>query len=235
MLIKVFPHGKGSGNASIEYLLRLDYHDRKENPPKVVRGDPLLTRDLIDSIEREWKYTSGVISWSAEDTVTDYDQDEVIENFEEIAFAGLESDQFNILWVRHSHVNRCELHFVIPRMELSTGNAFNAFPPGWQKDFDPLRDFENIKHCWTRPDDPERARIFSPSSADIIESRLNRWGKNPTKSEKDKARGLINNYNQEQIENGLITNRADIITSFREVGLEINRESKSFITVKDPE
>ncbi len=235
MLIKVFPHGKGCGSSSIEYLLRLDYHGRKENPPEVVRGDPLLTRDLIDCIDREWKYTSGVISWSGDDTVTGDDQDEVMENFEEIAFAGLEPDQFNILWVRHSHVQRCELHFVIPRMELSTGNAFNAFPPGWQKDFDPMRDYENIKHDWTRPDDPERARMFTPSSADLIESRLNRWGQNSSKSEKDKARDLINNYLKEQIECGLITNRPDIITSLRGAGLEINRESKLFITVKDPE
>ena len=235
MLIKVFPHGRGNGGASIEYLLRRDYHGRKESPPKVVRGDPLITRNLIDSIDREWKYTSGVVSWSGEDTVTENQQNEVIEDFEEIAFAGLEPDQFNILWVRHSHVNRCELHFVIPRLELSTGNAFNAFPPDWQKDFDPLRDYENIKHGWTRPDDPERARMFTPSSADIIESRLTRWGQNPTKKEKDRTRDLINNYIQRRIENGLITNRPDIITSLREIGLEINRESKSFITIKDPE
>ena len=235
MLIKAFPHGKGGGSAPVEYLLRLDYHGRKENPPEVLRGDPLVTRELIDSIGREWKFTSGVYSWSGEDEVTPDQIEEAMDKFEEVAFAGLEPDQYNILWVHHSHVNRCELHFVIPRMELSTGNAFNAFPPGWQKDFDPLRDYENIKHNWTRPDDPERARMFTPSNADIIEARLSRWGQNPTKQEKEKARDVINNYIRNQIENGIITNRSDITTSLKEVGLEINRESKNFITVKDSE
>ena len=233
MLIKAFPHGKGGGSAPVEYLLRLDYHGRKENPPEVLRGNPLLTRDLIDSIDREWKFTSGVCSWSGEDTVTSEQIQEVMDKFEQVAFAGLEPDQYNILWVHHSHVNRCELHFVIPRMELLTGNAFNAFPPGWQKDFDPLRDYENIKHNWTRPDDPERARMFTPSNADIVEARLNRWGQNSTKQEKEKARDVINNYIKNQIENGIITNRSDITISLKEIGLEINRESKNFITVKD--
>ena len=235
MLIKVFPHGKGGGSASVEYLLRLDYHGRKENPPEVLRGDPLLTRDLIDNIDREWKFTSGVCSWSGEDEVTPDQIKEVMDKFEEVAFAGLEADQYNILWVHHGHVNRCELHFVIPRIELSTGNAFNAFPPGWQKDFDPLRDYQNIKHNWTRPDDPARARMFTPSNADIVEARLTRWGQNTTKQDKEKARDVINNYIKNQIENGIITSRSDIITSLREIGLEINRESKNFITVKDSE
>ena len=233
MLIKAFPHGKGGGSSPIGYLLRLDYHGRKESPPEVLRGDPLMTRDLIDSIDREWKFTSGVCSWSGEDEVTPKQIKEVMDKFEEVAFAGLEPDQYNILWVHHTHVNRCELHFVIPRMELSTGNAFNAFPPGWQKDFDPLRDYENIKHNWTRPDDPARARMFTPSNADITEARLNRWGQNPTKQEKEKARDVINEYIRNQIENGLISNRSDITISLREIGLDINRESKNYITVKD--
>ncbi len=235
MLIKAFPHGRGGGSSPIEYLLRRDYHGRKENPPEVLRGDPILTRDLIDSIAREWKFTSGVCSWSGEDTVTSDQQQEVMDRFEEVAFAGLEPDQYNILWVRHSHTNRCELHFVIPRIELSTGNAFNAFPPGWQKDFDPLRDYENIKYGWTRPDDPERSRMFTPSNADILEARLSRWGQNPTKEEKEKARDVINGYVKDQIESGIIHNRSDIIISLREIGLTINRESKNFITVMDSE
>lgn len=59
-------------------------------------------------------------------------------------------------------------------MELSTGKAFNAFPPGWEKDFAPLRDLENLRNGWTRPNDPERARMFASGKADIIEARLTR-------------------------------------------------------------
>ena len=235
MLIKPFPHGKSKGNAAIDYLLRLDYFWRKEKPPEILRGDPEITRELVNSIDREWKFTAGVCSWSGDDTVTSDDETEVIDRFEELAFAGLEPDQYDILWVRHIHANHHELHFVIPRMELSTGKAFNAFPPGWEKDFGHLRDYLNTKHNWTRPNDPERKRMFTPNNADIIEARLTRWGQNQTKQEKENTKDIINEYLRTQIENGLIQNRSDIITSLREIGLDINRESKNFITVMDSE
>lgn len=172
MMIKAFPHGKGEGTMPTRYLVRLDYHGRKENPPTVLRGDVDMTRALIDSIDREWKFTAGVCSWGPEDVVTPEQEIQVMDDFEAVAFAGMQPDQYNILWVRHSHGGHHELHFVIPRMELSTGKAFNAFPPGWQHAFDPVRDLHNIRNGWTRPDDPERARLFAPSTADIIEARL---------------------------------------------------------------
>ncbi len=62
MMIKVFPHGKGNGIGPTRYLVRQDYHGRKEHPPVVLRGDPDMTRRLIDSIDREWKFTAGVCS-----------------------------------------------------------------------------------------------------------------------------------------------------------------------------
>ncbi|MEB6138280.1 relaxase/mobilization nuclease domain-containing protein, partial [Klebsiella pneumoniae] len=54
----------------------------------------------------------------------------IIDRFEAVAFAGLESDQYNILWVRHEHANHHELHFVTPRVELSSGKSLNIRPPG---------------------------------------------------------------------------------------------------------
>jgi len=235
MMIKPFPQGKGNGTGPTRYLVRLDYHGRKENPPVVLRGDPDMTRALIDSIEREWKFTAGVCSWGPEDTITPEQEIQVMNNFEAVAFAGMQSDQYNILWVRHSHAGHHELHFVIPRMELSTGKAFNAFPPGWEKEFGPFRDLENIRHGWTRPDDPERARLFAPSKADLIEARLIRWGKNPTRNEKEKARDSINDYIKAKLDTCTVRDRADVVTALREAGLEINREGKDYITVKDPD
>ena len=235
MLIKVFAHGKGSGNAAVNYLLRMDYYGRQEHPPIILRGDPETTKELINSIDRKWKFTAGVCSWSGEDTVTPEQETEVITRFEELAFAGLEHDQYNILWVRHRHANHHELHFVIPRLELPTVKAFNAFPPGWEKDFGHFRDYMNIKHNWTRPNDPDRKRMFTPSNADIIEARLTRWKQNPTRDDKEHVRTMINNFVKENIENGLIHDRADIINNLQEVGLEINREGKDYISVKDPD
>ena len=58
MLMKVFPHGTGEGDKPSRYLVRPDYPGRDTAPPQVLRGDPVMTRALIDSIERRWKFTS---------------------------------------------------------------------------------------------------------------------------------------------------------------------------------
>ena len=47
------------------------------------------------------------------------------------------------------------------RSARSAGKSLNIAPPGWQKTFDPLRDWQNHKHGWTRPDDPERRRTLA--------------------------------------------------------------------------
>ena len=46
--------------AQLSTILRLDYPGRKESPPEVLRGDPALTRALIDSQDRQWKFSAGL-------------------------------------------------------------------------------------------------------------------------------------------------------------------------------
>ena len=70
MYIKIFPHGKGTGQAAVNYLTRMDYPGRTENPPVVLRGEPELTKALIASQDRQWKFCAGVLSWGPEDHVT---------------------------------------------------------------------------------------------------------------------------------------------------------------------
>ena len=235
MLMKVFPHGMGEGNKPTRYLVRMDYPGREENPPEVLRGDPAMTRALIDSIDRRWKFTSGVLAWHPGDKVSPEKEEEVMDAFERIAFAGLEPDQRNVLWVRHSHAGHHELHFVIPRLELSGGNDFNACPPGWRKDFDVFRDLFNWREGWARPDDPARAREDLPKKADLFKARLERWGKEVKESESDKAREVIHAYLKEKIDQGLVSDRAGIFAALKEAGLSINRAGKDYISVKDQE
>ena len=170
--MKVFPHGKGGGHAPTHYLVRMDYPGRKECPPTVLRGNVALTRKLIDSLDTTWKFTAGVLSWHPDDIVTPDQERKVMDSFEAVAFAGLEEDQRNILWVRHGHAGHPELHFVIPRVELGSGKAFNPCPPGWQKAFDIFRDLLNVTEGWASPDDPARARIHTPDHADLHKARL---------------------------------------------------------------
>lgn len=235
MYMKVFPHGQGAGEGPTHYLVRPDYPGRDERPPEVLRGDPEQTRALIDSLDNKWKFTAGVLSWHPDDKVTPEQEQRLMDEFEQVAFAGLETDQRNILWVRHSHAGHHELHFVIPRMELSSGKAFNPCPPGWQKHFDVLRDLHNHREGWARPDDPARARLHAPEHADLHKARLLRWGKTPSADERDEAKQAIHDYLRQRIEQGAVTSRADVLTALLETGLEINRAGRDYITVKDPE
>lgn len=235
MYIKVFPHGKGNGKSPTYYLVRLDYPNRKENPPVVLRGDVEETQKIIDSLSTQWKFTAGVLSWHPDDAVSPEKEQEIMNAFENLAFAGLEQDQRNILWVRHSHAKHHELHFVIPRVELYGGKAYNPCPPGWQKSFDVLRDYFNIKENWARPDDPTRARLYVPEQADLNNARLIRWGKTPLKKEeREQAKETLHSYIIQQIEQGKIKNRTDIIQALQDIGLQINRQGKDYITVTEP-
>ncbi len=233
MYIKVFPHGQGGGSGPVDYLLRMDYPGRSDSPPTLLRGDADMTRDIIDAQSRKWKFSAGVCSWGPEDTVTPQQERQLMDDFERLAFAGLEPDQYNILWVRHSHAGHHELHFVIPRVELSTSKAFNAFPPGWQKDFDQLRDLYNWREKWARPNDPARARFCTPAHADLHKARLLRWGKTPKPDERAEAKAAIHNYIRAMMDSGQVHNRDSLIMVLTDAGLEINRTGKDYITVKD--
>ena len=133
MLIKFFRNGKGAGAGPVGYLVAdkvLAYDDNcdlirdadghpvtvsREPLPEVLRGNPARTEALIDASRHQWTYRAGVISFAVEDAPTDEQQAEVMGHFERLAFAGLDPTQYDVLWVRHTHEDRVELHFCTPR------------------------------------------------------------------------------------------------------------------------
>ena len=235
MLMKVFPHGTGDGDRPVRYLIREDIPSRKEHPPEVLRGDPKLTAALINSIERRWKFTSGVLAWHPDDDVNEAQECDVMDAFERVAFAGLEADQRHILWVRHRHAGHHELHFLIPRMELSSGKDFNACPPGWQKDFSVFRDLFNWREGWAKPDDPARARDFLPDKADLLHAQAARWNREIKSSDRDEAKASITELLKGRLIQGDIKSREDVLRILQEEGLHISRTGKDYIGVVVPE
>lgn len=223
MLVKFFPRGTGSGSGPVEYAIRSDIGGREEQAPEILRGDADQTRDLIDSIDREWRYTSGVISFAPEDSPSEAQQQQVMDEFEQAAFAGLDADQYDILWVRHQHTSggRVELHFVTPRMELTTGKALNIAPPGWKHLYDPLRDALNAEHGWARPDDPERARDLQEGPQKAVE--------------RIQGRDAVHGYLTAQIASGAVYDRVSLVQSLQDAGMEVSRQGKDYVTAVDPE
>ena len=237
MLIKFFARGTGGGRGPVEYITRKDdpTTGKLRYPvPEIVRGNPVITRRLIDSLEFKHKYRSGVLSFAPEDAPTDKQTEAIIDSFEKYAFAGLNKDAYNTLWVKHTHTgdDRVELHFVTPRVELYTGLSLNIAPPGWHGYFKPWQTSWNIKQGWARPDEPTRKRIYEPGYMALINADREAKGLEPLTD----TRQLLTEYVLSRVEAGLVTGRDDMIELLtEELGLEITRAGDDYITVLDPE
>ena len=237
MLIKFFNRGTGSGKGAVNYLTReSDPITKKlrEPAPEVLRfGNPSLTADIIDSLKFQHKYRSGVLSFAPFDAPSEKEQQKLIDDFEAIAFPGIEDNNRNILWVRHQHTdsNRIELHFLTPRVELSTGKSLNIAPPGWRSYFQPWQDKWNLESGWARPDDPRRARAISPTHT-AFEAKRNQQQGTPSK---DEIRHRIGATIREEFARGKINSRPDILKTLEDNGYEILRTTKKSITIKNPE
>nr|WP_323778397.1 relaxase/mobilization nuclease domain-containing protein [Amylibacter sp.] len=238
MLIKFFRNGKGAGAGPVGYLVAdkvLAYDENRdlirdadgqpitvtrEPLPEVLRGNPDRTEALIDASRHQWTYRAGVISFAAEDAPTEEQQAEVMDGFERLAFAGLDPTQYDVLWVRHTHEDRVELHFCTPRLELTSGRSLNIAPPGYEKAFDSLRDVMNQRHGWADPMELERTQ----EARDTIETRTRAQG-----------RDELHAWLQDQISVGLITDRATMIDALTDAGYDLPRVGKAYLTARDPD
>ena len=238
MLIKLFRSGKGGGAAPVDYLIApqvLAYDGNRDlirddtgvplmksrDPlPEVLAGDPDHTRALIDACPHAWTYRAGVISFDKDDHPSEERQQAVMDAFDELAFAGLDRDQVDMLWVRHSHEGRVELHFCTPRMELTSGKSLNIAPPGYQKAMDALRDMLNKEHGWADPQDPARAQ----DTKQLPEKKLRAQGRED-----------LQNWLEDLIVAGRISSRPDMVAALEGAGFELPRQGKTYLTVKDPD
>ena len=163
-MIKFLSHGTGSGVKAVKYLLgRLDANGEERKEVIVLRGDPVLVGRLTDTLKFKHKYTSGVIAWHLDDNPTDEDIAQILDDFEALAFAGLAPSQYALSAILHvDHNGSKHIHWIAPRVELSSGHSLNVAPPGHLTAFDALRDRWNYRRGWARPDDPDRKRLFNP-------------------------------------------------------------------------
>ncbi|UYV37589.1 relaxase/mobilization nuclease domain-containing protein [Rhodobacteraceae bacterium D3-12] len=238
MLIKFFRNGKGAGAGPVGYLVAdkvLAYDENRdlirdadgqpmtvtrEPSPEVLRGNPDRIEALIDASRHQWTYRAGVISFAAEDAPTEEQQAEVMDGFERLAFAGLDPEQYEVLWVRHTHEDRVELHFCTPRLELTSGRSLNIAPPGYEKAFDSLRDVMNQRHGWADPMELERVQEVR----DTIEAPARAQG-----------RDELHAWILDQVSVGLITDRGSMLDALTDAGFDIPRTGKAYLTAQDPD
>lgn len=234
-MIRLFKHGDGSGRAAVRYLLDEEVAAYDANRkrisgktevrtvlPEVMRGDPDQTIALIDSNHRKWRYVSGVIAFAAEDQPSQDELAAVMDDFELSAFAGLEADQYHCLWVKHVHKGNVELHFIVPRVELYEGAAFNPAPPRSESYFNAFRDYWNSAKGWARPDDPNRRRTLRH----VFESE-----------DRAQIRDAIRAHVISKIELRQVRDHSDVLAALRELeedGMEIKPPRPSKRPPKKP-
>lgn len=189
--------------------------------PEVLRGSPDMTREIIDSLRFKQKYTSGVVAFHEDDSPSEQQQREVMDKFEDLAFAGLNKEDCNILWIRHTHCGNVELHMVVPRVEMKSGKSLNIAPPGWRNKFDALRDTFNYRHGWARPDDPARARKVQSSP----------HYRNPELMHREQFKKMIGQLVEKGIQEGEIVDSTGVVDLLKRYGT-ISRSGKGYTTVR---
>ena len=228
MIIKFMKHGRGSAKGAINYLLAdSDHKGEKRASVQVLRGTPDLVAAIADSLEFEWKYTSGVIAFEPSDKPTPEQVQNVLDDFERTAFAGLEPDQYSYTAVLHGeNGGGMHVHFIAARVELHTKKSLNIAPPGHEKMFNAFRDKWNFSLGWASPGEKSRQRT---RSSDLHHLREHIGASLATREDEKSA---ITNYLVAQIADKKIRNRADLIAEIQSLGLEISRISKDSISIK---
>ena len=242
MIIGFSKHGLGVGSGPVDYLtagMPISYmlndnnkHGEKRDPaPELLRGNPTKTRDLIDSLTFKYHYTSGVLSFAPEDQVSPTREKDIMDTFESTAFAGLERNQYDILWIRHTHTGRHEMHFLVPRCELRTGKSLNISPPHSRPLFDSLRSTINLRYNFADPDDPSRSRQVSlPNHIARLQAKEGRAGK----TTRAVLQSNVTQYIQSGVNMGQIHSREDVLSAIDKAGMTVVRIGKDYITIKDP-
>lgn len=237
MHIKFLDHGKGSPAKASAYLLdKLDHQGNVRAGIEVLRGDATTFNAICYSSPHLWKYTSGVIAWAKDDAPTDEQIKEVLNDFEQHAFAGLDPSQYHLFAVLHTDDDGSKhIHVLTPRIDIESGKSLNIGPPGHEKYFDSLRDYFNTKYKWSRPDDllfsqttqePNHVAKLNVQASKILS---NQDIENLPKKQFCKA---FDNYVRALLSTQTVKNRTDLIDCISELdGINSIRPSKNFLAI----
>ncbi|MDY6511473.1 relaxase/mobilization nuclease domain-containing protein [Acinetobacter faecalis] len=236
--IKFLEHGKGSAAHASAYLLdRLDHRGNVRAGVQVLCGDATTFNAICHASPHLWKYTSGVIAWSKDDDPTDAQIMEVLKDFEEHAFAGLEQSQYHLFAVLHTDDDGSKhIHVLAPRLDIQSGKSLNIAPPGHEKHFDALRDYFNTKYQWSRPDD---LLLMQTTQEPNYVAKLNAQAKEHMLSEDltvlmpKQFRKTIDNHIKTLLRTQTIQNSNDIFKCISQLkGVESVKQNKESLTVE---
>lgn len=226
MLIKFFVGGKkyNAPKNAMDYLLRQQAkhteNDRKNI--KILKGNPQKSVDLASSLEFAQQYKMGCLSFE-EANINDTIKQQIMADFEQMVFAGMQEEQYDICWVEHTDKGRLELNFFIPQVELTTGKRFQTYyARADQKRFRAWQDITNQEYKFTDPNDPTKRQTLAKSD------------KRVSKKATDLKEQYANKV-KELYSTGQIKNRDELVRYFEQNGYSVPRQGKDYITIITPQ
>ena len=221
MIVKILGNkGGGSAGAAIDYMLG---KERDREGAILISGDPDLTARLADNLDFQNRYTVGVLSFE-EANLEEQQKQEIMQSFEETLLAGLDRDQYDITWIEHTDKERLELNFVIPNVELSTGKRLQ---PYFDQADRPLvenwKQVINFDYGLSDPHAPDKAQAIKTLNSQNLPENVK------------EIKQQIGTAIAEQISNGNIQNRQDVVNTLENAGFEITRQTERSISIKNPD
>ncbi len=219
MVVQFFKGGrtKQGAKSAVAYLLN---ERLEQGTAKVYAGNSDLTLKIINSINRKWKFTSGVISFEEPYEKVSSLLPQIKEEFERTFFPGLNKDQYNILYVLHTDKGRAELHFLVPRTELTTGKDLSIYTH--KKDLmkkDLFQQYINNQYNLSNP--------LAKEKQETLKIEEKKWSNDNKELKKQ-----VHSYVEEAIQKGLVGNREEVINLLQDAGFEIKRRGKDYISIK---
>jgi len=215
--------GTGPVEEAIDYVLaEKDHNGVVRADVQILAGNAGELRRVCDGIKHKQKYKSAVFAFTLGDNPTRAELNEVISNFEKVAFAGLKKGTYSYFAVLHKESDGGQhLHILSACVHLETGKAYNPAAPGWQKDYGPMRDYLNAKNGWAKPDDPARARLVTGGARQKFEE----W-----KVGIDIRQQIADLISAEVI-SGEIKSREDVRKKLESYGVVSDKQSKKSISM----
>ena len=224
MIVQFFRYGNGLSKGPLDYLLG---KDRDRDYAKVLQGDVSEVSGLIDTSPYAKKYTSGCLSFYEHD-LSDQDKQKIMQDFEQALFPGMDQSQYRVLWIEHQDKlneetgeRRLELNFLIPNVEILTGQRLQPYYDKADRSrIDLFKKITNYEYQLHDADDPLYRQAVTtaknlPKTVNEIKETLD--------IEATRA-----------VESGLITDRQSMKKWLLDLGLEVTRETKKSLSIKNP-
>ncbi|WP_298938139.1 relaxase/mobilization nuclease domain-containing protein [uncultured Ralstonia sp.] len=230
MIVKNFSTGRNSVSHAVNYLLSQDdwKGNVREQKPDVLKGDPELTKqigkELCDRFSS--KYLSGVIALREGETLTQEQKLDLISSFEKTFMPEMEG-KFNALYVSHGEH---EIHYVVNKVDLETGKAFNPMPPGHEHMKDLFQKTENFKYGFEQviPNPDIGITKYTHEEQKAI-ARNETFGNL-------KSKQAIDTELKSMVQQGLINNREELISFLKnDCGFTLSRIGQDYLSIKNPD